>query len=127
VIADDSPEMRWLVRTAIGNDFTDVIEVGDGRELLWTLLRAEFAGSPEHPADSIVVTDLHMPGYDGLAVLDAWHDLAPNAPTIVITAFPSAAVHAAAERVGAFVLPKPFSTATLSWLVREMLAGRRNG
>jgi DNA-binding NtrC family response regulator len=126
VIADDSAEMRWLVRTAVGKDFADVVEVADGRALLWTLLRSGFTSDPGRPPELVVITDLCMPAYDGLDVLGAWRELAYDIPTIIMTAYPSAEVAARAEQIGAFVLAKPFSTASLRWLLASMLDGLRN-
>lgn len=126
MIADDSAEMRWFVRTAVGQEFEEVVEAADGRELLWTLLRAELT-SPEggdRPPD-VVVTDLYMPGYDGLDIIDAWRELHPTDPWILITAFPSDAVERRAAQLGARMLPKPFSTAQLRSAVREVCGGRR--
>jgi CheY-like chemotaxis protein len=120
VIADDSAEMRWLVRSAIGDDFHEVVEAADGRELFWTLLRTSFvARDPEHD-NLVVITDLCMPGYDGLEVLDAWRDLEHPVPTLLITAFPSDAVRARAKEIGVAVLAKPFSTAALRLALREL-------
>jgi CheY-like chemotaxis protein len=90
VIADDPAEMRQFVRSAVGPAFGDVVEVCDGRELFWTLLRARFAPAPQ--PDMVVITDLAAPAYNGLDVLDAWQDDQVGVPTIVMTAFPSAAV-----------------------------------
>jgi len=126
VIADDSPDMRWLVHAAIGKEFSEVIEVADGRELLWTLLRSSFATPPGSEPELVVITDICMPAYDGLEVLDAWREAACDVPTIIMTAYPSAAVQDRADALGAFVLAKPFTTATLRWLVGEMIAGLRN-
>jgi DNA-binding response OmpR family regulator len=105
VIADDSPEMRWFVRSTVGHDFSEVFEAGDGRELFWELLRSEIT----KPRDEILVTDVWMPSYNGLDVLDAWRELKPRAPTIVITAFPSDEVRRRADQLGAMVLSKPFT------------------
>ncbi|MBX3160145.1 MAG: response regulator [Deltaproteobacteria bacterium] len=121
VIADDSAEMRWLVRTAVGQEFAEVVEAADGRELLWTLLRTELR-SPEGPPD-VVVTDLYMPGYSGLDVIDAWRELHPANPWILITAFPDDAVARRAARLGATMLAKPFSTAQLRNAVHAALGG----
>ena len=123
VIADDSAEMRWLVRSAVGGDFHEVVEAADGRQLLWTLLRSSFvAGHAEHE-DLVVITDLRMPGYDGLEVLDAWRELERRVPTILITAFPSDTVRARAKELGIAVLAKPFSTAALRQTLRELVHG----
>jgi CheY-like chemotaxis protein len=120
VIADDSAEMRWLVRFAVGDDFAEVVEAADGRELMWVLLRSELG--PHTDEIDVVVTDLCMPGYDGLDILDAWRDLRPTAPTILITAFPNEDVQRRAAELGATMLAKPFSTATLRRAVRAACA-----
>jgi len=123
VIADDSPEMRRMVHTAVADQFAEIVEVGDGRQLMWTLLQLFMKARGGLP-ETVVITDLCMPTYDGLAVLDAWTELEFDIPRILITAFPSAVVHARAQELGAFVLAKPFSTAALRRLVGEIIDGR---
>lgn len=117
VIADDSPEMRAMVRSAIGKQFNEVVEAADGRELLWTLLRSSFA----RDGDLVIVTDLCMPAYDGLEVLDAWSDLEHRVPTILITAFPSDLVRTRAKELGIVLLGKPFSMGTLREALQEVI------
>lgn len=124
VIADDSADVRWTVRRAIGDRFADVVEVSDGRALLWTLLRASFAASAGTAPELVVVTDLGISAYDGLAVLGAWRDAAPKVPLIVMTAEPSAAIYARAGELGAFVLAKPFAIAALRSVVEHAVADR---
>lgn len=116
LIADDSSEMRWLVRSAVGAEFAEVVEAADGRELFWELLRC----SRTDGENQVIVTDLCMPTYDGLEVLDAWLDLNPHVPTILITAYPSEAVRERAAQLGAVLLAKPFSTAMLRAAVCEV-------
>jgi CheY-like chemotaxis protein len=118
VIADDSAEMRQFVRNAVGPAFGDVVEVCDGRELFWALLRARFAA--DQPPDIAVITDVAMPAYNGLDVLDAWGDEAAI-PTIVMTAFPSDAVRARAAQLWVALLAKPFSLARLRRTVQDVL------
>lgn len=118
VIADDSPEMRWFVRSAIGDDFREVVEAANGRELIWTLLRSRFAENDLDHRD-LLITDLCMPAYDGLDVLDAWRDRQHHVPTILITAFPSDAVRERARDLGVIVLAKPFSRAALRQALHE--------
>jgi len=120
VIADDSAEMRWLVRVAVGAEFSEVVEAVDGRELLWTLLRASFAHDDARASNLFVIADCAMPAYNGLDVLDAWREVERRAPTLVITAFPSDEVRARAAQLGIAVLAKPFSTATLRQVIREL-------
>ena len=119
LIADDSADMRELVRTAIGDEFGEVIEAADGRELLWMLLRASI---DDTSADLVVVTDLMMPTYGGLQVLDAVQGSSriPQIPTILITAFPSESIHAQARELGVRVLSKPFSTSELRAALKQV-------
>ena len=70
--------------------------------------------------DHVIVTDLCMPTYTGLEVLAAWREIWPRVPTILITAFPSAAVQDRARLLGAVVLAKPFSTTALREVIREV-------
>lgn len=62
----------------------------------------------------LVITDIRMPGMDGLQVIQAVHDYCdqvrkPYIPTIVLTAYNDEAVRLSAEKMGVreFVL-KPF-------------------
>jgi DNA-binding response OmpR family regulator len=113
IVADDSAEMRWLVRDALRLSFTDIIEAEDGRQLMWQLLRATIGTRREPPTAVLVIADVCMPSYSGLEVLDAWHDDAAPVPMIVITSFPDAIVQARVAALGAVLLPKPFTRAAL--------------
>lgn len=119
IIADDCAEMRWLVRTALREEFPHAIEAEDGRQLFWQLLRSSFAAGPKQPTNLVVIADVFMPGYDGLEVLSAWQDPNHPVPLVVITCFPDEEVRMRAARIGAVLLPKPFSCATLRRVVRE--------
>ena len=125
VIADDSPEMRYFVRSAIGDEFSEVVEVADGRELFMALLRSSFSQVKDCERERVIVTDLYMPTYDGFDVLDACQELDAGAKTVLITAFPSEAVRQRASELGAVLLAKPFSTAALRAVVRETGHGQR--
>ena len=58
---------------------------------------------------ALVVSDVHLPGRDGLSALDELQQTLAGAVILVISAFPDDAVLAEAARVGAAgVLGKPF-------------------
>lgn len=123
VIADDDADMRALVRDVLRPEFPEAIEVEDGRQLFWQLMRASFrVGSTR---ELVIVTDLKMPSYSGLDVLDAWHDPKAASPMVVITAFPDDAVRRRAGKLAATVLAKPFSRAQLRDAVREAVRRTR--
>ena len=122
VIADDDPDMRALVRDTLASELADVVEVADGRELFWHLMRAEYAGAPAR--GMVIVTDVRMPAYDGLDVLDAWQEARPGEPVVVITAFPDDKVRARVARLGGCLLAKPFTRAALRQAVARATARR---
>lgn len=122
LIADDSAEMRLLVRDIVGANFHEVIEASNGRELFWALMRSSLQVTDE---DLVIITDMYMPTYDGLQVLDAWRELHPSVATLMITAFPNDVVRQRARELGIRLLAKPFSTATLKTVVAEVAREQR--
>ncbi|HEU4733462.1 MAG TPA: response regulator [Kofleriaceae bacterium] len=124
VIADDSAEMRELVRDAAGSRFDEVVEVADGRQLFWQLLRTSFTTSSKPAPELVVISDYKMPGYDGLQVLDALRELDDSVATILITAFPSEDVAARANELGATLLAKPFTVSKLRNVLDDLLDSR---
>jgi two-component system, response regulator, stage 0 sporulation protein F len=113
VIADDDADMRALVRATLAGAYPDVLEVGDGRDLMWQLLRSSFGSRDQTLREIVIVTDVRMPSYSGLDVLDAWQEGEGDAPIVIITSFPDDHVRARVTRLGATLLPKPFSRAGL--------------
>ncbi|HET9992780.1 MAG TPA: response regulator [Kofleriaceae bacterium] len=124
VIADDDADMRALVRDVLRSEFPEAIEVADGRQLFWQLMRSSF-GVAGTSRDLVIVTDLRMPTYSGLDVLDAWHDPATASPMVVITAFPDDTARQRARRLDAALLAKPFSRAQLREAVRDAVRRTR--
>jgi len=114
IIADDNVAMRWLVRSTVGTSGMEVVEAGDGRALLWHLLRCSFTHDER---DVTVITDMCMPVYSGLDVILACQELGYHPRTIVITAYPSAELSARIAETGAQLVAKPFATGTLRDMV----------
>ena len=70
----------------------------------------------------LLITDLKMPGADGLSVLQRAKALSPELPVILITAHATVATAIAAMREGAFdYVEKPFDNDELKALVRRAL------
>lgn len=119
-VADDSAEMRALIVQALRADGYDVVESGDGHQLVRLL-------EPVDPAQhatgvDLVVSDLRMPELSGLDVLGALHDRALRTPFILITAFGDEDTHREAHDLGAAaVLDKPFDLDHLRSLVHASL------
>ncbi len=74
----------------------------------------------------LVLTDLKMPGMDGLELLRHARQADPHLPVIILTAFATIESAVAAVKEGAFeYLPKPFSADQLTVAVERALAQRR--
>jgi two-component system response regulator HydG len=80
----------------------------------------------ESEGPDLLLTDLKMPGMDGLELLRRVHDLDPSLPVIMITAFASIESAVAAVKDGAFdYLPKNFTIDQLQVSVERALRQRR--
>jgi CheY-like chemotaxis protein len=73
-------------------------------------------------APDLVITDLHLPGLDGLALTRHVRDRRPAIPVILMTAYASAGAEDESLGAGAmFFLAKPFRNAQLVDLVERAL------
>ncbi|MGH6689540.1 MAG: sigma-54-dependent transcriptional regulator [Gammaproteobacteria bacterium] len=79
----------------------------------------------ESDAPDLLLSDLKMPGMDGMELLRRAHDVDPSLPVIMITAFASIESAVAAVKEGAFdYLPKTFTIDQLQVSVERALRQR---
>jgi two-component system, response regulator, stage 0 sporulation protein F len=110
-LAEDDPDMRALVASALRADGYEVTEARDGAELLDLL--GDVSNAPWRKPD-LIVTDVMMPAYSGLGVLGALHNTKWQIPIFVITARRDRDVAEDAFRLGATrVFRKPFDMTDL--------------
>jgi DNA-binding response OmpR family regulator len=78
---------------------------------------------PSRPNDfDLIISDIRMPGVNGLSVLEGLREFKGVPPIILITAFGDEQTHADAERLGAAaVINKPFEITELLSTAREIL------
>jgi len=77
-------------------------------------------------AYDLLITDLMLPGANGMEVLTKAREVIPDVPVIVITAFASVDTAVEAMRLGAFdYLPKPFNNDQVMIVVKKALEKRR--
>jgi two-component system C4-dicarboxylate transport response regulator DctD len=125
-LAEDDPEMRRMIAGMLRRDGHFVLEAKDGPSLLVDLQHV-FLTDPPDQTPSLVITDVRMPGEDGLTILEQIQRHPWRPPFILITAFGDRWLHEQALRMGAHaVLDKPFDLAVLRTLVAG-LAGAPPG
>lgn len=99
-IIDDDNSIRWVLEKALSRAGI-VCESYASADLM--LQRLEF----DQP--SVVVSDIRMPGTDGMQLLSKLQELAPELPVIIMTAHSDLDSAVNAFKRGAFeYLPKPF-------------------
>jgi DNA-binding NtrC family response regulator len=105
MVAEDDEEMRKLLAWSLRKDGYEIIEAEDGLQLLARLMSAHRDGVPI----DLVISDVRMPGFTGLEVLERLQITGRREPVILITAFGDLRVHREADRLGAWaVIDKPF-------------------
>lgn len=112
-VVDDDRSIRWVLEKALSSaniPHTMFESADDARKAL------------ERSSPSVVMTDIRMPGEDGLSLLDHLHTVSPKLPVIVMTAHSDLDSAVASYSRGAFeYLPKPFDVDDAILLVRRAL------
>jgi two-component system response regulator HydG len=117
LVADDSFEMARSVAESLCERGYDATPVGSGHEALDLLIGRSF---------DALVTDLRMPGIDGLALMARSRTLDPNRPVIAMTAYSSLDLALESLRQGAYYyLTKPFRQEELAIFLERALEQAR--
>jgi DNA-binding NtrC family response regulator len=116
LVIDDDASLRFTL-DAVLSDAGFTVEIQDGGE-------SGLAAFEAHGAD-VVLTDLAMPGIDGMKVLQSLRVQDPSVPVVMLTAHGSERVAVAAMKAGAHdYLPKPFDPDELVLSVRRAFETR---
>ncbi|MBK7858621.1 MAG: response regulator [Archangiaceae bacterium] len=94
-LAEDDELLRESLREALEHDGWAVLTLEDGFELADYL---ELAAPKRPPA--VVLTDVRMPGVDGLEVIERARQRGVTCPVVVMTSFPDASLAERAKRLG---------------------------
>ena len=119
IVIDDQEPIRRIVRRTLEPEGHEILDASDG-ELGMRLLE-------QHSAE-LVITDIFMPGQDGILTLREIRKKFPAVKVIVISGGDSSGLldlRRDAELLGAVKsLQKPFTAAELVQTVREALTGQ---
>lgn len=117
LVVDDEVNLRRVLGAVLERAGYDVLLASDGQEGLSVLAN--------HHID-VVVTDLRMPGVDGMALLREAQRIDPDIPVILLTAYSTVDNAVEALKSGAFdYLTKPFEQSDVLSIVHKAVQTRR--
>jgi two-component system nitrogen regulation response regulator GlnG len=117
-VVDDDRSIRWVLEKALGQEGYAVTCFEDADEALNTLEQG--GQEPE-----VLISDVRMPGTDGLRMLKILQRKNPDLPVIIMTAHSDLDSAVASYQGGAFeYLPKPFDVDEAVALVRRAIKHR---
>ncbi|MFA6499467.1 MAG: response regulator, partial [Desulfurivibrionaceae bacterium] len=101
LIVDDEPNYLIVLSELLREEGLGIFTAGNGEDALKILGETDI---------DLIITDMRMPGLDGLGLLKAAKSLNPDLPVIMVTAFGEVEMAVAAMKAGAFnYLTKPFN------------------
>ncbi len=113
LVIDDDESLRRVLEYNLAQEGYAVLTASSGEQGL-DLLKREGA--------DLVVTDVRMPGMDGLQVLEGVHKVDPGIQVIILTAFGTIEMAVEAMKAGAFhYISKPFNRDELKLTIKKAL------
>jgi DNA-binding NtrC family response regulator len=114
LVVDDDPQIREVLETRLESKGYQVATAGDGEEALSVVRGGGL---------DLIITDLRMPGMDGLELMRRLQDVRDRPPVIFLTAHGSVSEAVEAMKLGAYdFLEKPYSGADLLGMVQRALS-----
>jgi DNA-binding response OmpR family regulator len=121
LLAEDDLNVRAFVSEALGIDGFDILQAEDGT-------RALSLAETTPRSIELLVTDVQMPGIDGLELARRVRMLRPDTGVLYISSAPADEVLARGlPDIGSTCLAKPFGLDVLLEAVRNTLSGTANG
>jgi two-component system, NtrC family, response regulator AtoC len=117
LVVDDEPKMQRVLEIMLRNMGHEVLLAADAQAALTLAQRV--------PVD-LVMTDLRMPGMDGIALLTALREHGVAAPVILLTAYGTVESAVTAMKKGAYdYILRPFDVEAVELVVTRALAMER--
>ena len=121
LVAEDDQEFRRLLARTLRGAGYEVVETASGVDFLDAFADALLKDADLDAVCDLIVTDVRMPGFSGLSILDGLRSLGCATPAIVVTAFGDETTREAAKAVGALLMDKPFELDELCALIETRL------
>ncbi|WP_330924429.1 nitrogen regulation protein NR(I) [Candidatus Sororendozoicomonas aggregata] len=121
-VVDDDRAIRWVLEKALAAESFATRLFESGNQALDALEDALQRG--EEP--EVVISDVRMPGMNGIDMMQKMHCHCPNLPIIIMTAHSDLESAVSSYKKGAFdYLPKPFDIDDATTLVKRGVEHRR--
>lgn len=113
-VVDDDSSIRWVMEKTLSSANIKCETFSDAESVLLAL---------ERETPDVLVSDIRMPGIDGIELLKQVHERSPELPVIIMTAHSDLDAAVNAYQKGAFeYLPKPFDVDETLTLVERAIA-----
>ena len=113
LVVDDEDIIRVLLTEILSEDGYEIVTAPDGREAIEIL---------EHDHFDLIISDMVMPGMNGIEVLQAAFRIDPHYQIIMITGFPSVETAVRLVNLGAAdYITKPFNVDLIKVTVAKVL------
>jgi len=112
-VVDDDSSIRWVMEKTLSSANIKCETFADAESVLMAL---------ERETPDVLVSDIRMPGIDGIELLKQVHQRSPELPVIIMTAHSDLDAAVNAYQKGAFeYLPKPFDVDETLTLVERAI------
>lgn len=112
-IVDDDKSIRWVLEKAFAKEELEVVSFDNAEKLLARIT---------HQPPDVIISDIRMPGTDGITMLGQIKQRNPDIPVIIMTAYSDLDRAVSAFQSGAYeYLPKPFDVDEVITLVKRAI------
>ncbi len=112
-VVDDDKSIRWVLEKALGKENLSIVSFDSSEKLL-----ARF----EKEKPDVIISDIRMPGLDGISLMEQIKAKVPELPVIIMTAYSDLDRAVSAFQGGAFeYLSKPFDVDEVVSLVKRAI------
>ena len=124
VLADDDDEIRWALTELFESQGYEVTATPSGAGLMDIIADSLLLDGSALPPD-VIITDVRMPFFNGLGVVDGLRRVGWTTPIIVISAFCDGEIRARVERLGdSQLLHKPIDPNEIEDMVDRAIRAR---
>ncbi len=117
LVVDDEKLVRWSIQKSMGQKECKVVSAANGAEAIEKIEQERF---------DLIITDLVMPGFNGIEVARRAKEIQPDAKIVMMTAYGSVLDKEEARAAGVLsFINKPFMVNEVRSVVQKLLSKNR--